>query len=207
MATTSIAVSIAVLAAGLLAVPALAVDKGTPFRPKPIQEYDAKVTFDQVTIAAEPFDTEEKTATAFGKLHLPQYGILPVLVVIENQRSAPIDLRSFLATYRARGGAEIEATPAGDIRFAGEGPRKPKLPGSSPIPLPIPSRGKKNPLADSVVEERAFAAKMIAPGESAHGFVYFQTSYKGAVTLTISGLKDSATAKELFFFELPVTHR
>jgi hypothetical protein len=199
--------SIAAFAASLLTAPALAVDRGTPFRPKPIESYEARITFDQVTIAADPFDTAEKTATAFGKLNLPEYGILPVLIVIENKRSAPIDLKSLLATYRARGGDEIEATPASDIRFAGGGPRKPKLPGSAPIPLPFPTRGKKNPLADSIVEERGFAAKVIAPGESAHGFVYFQTGYKGSVTLTLSGLRDAATAKDLFFFEIPITHR
>jgi hypothetical protein len=177
------------------------------FRPRPASEYEAKVTLDQVTIAAEPYDTEEKSATAFGKLHPPKHGVLPVLLVIENQRQTPLDARQIRVMYRARGEQEIEATPSAEVRYAAGGPTKPKLPGTTPYPIPLPSRRKKGPLSDEVIEERAFAAKMIPPGESATGFVYFQTEWHGGVTITIAGLRDSSTGQELFYFELPLTHR
>ncbi len=188
-----------------IAATAMAADQNAPFRPRPAEEYGAKSTFDQMTIAIEPFDTEEETKLVFKKLHPPRYGVLPVLVVIENNRKDAIDARGLIVRYKARGENEIEATPSQEVRYAGSGPTKPRI--NQPLPVPIPPRSKKNPLSDTVIDERAFAAKMIAPGESAWGFVYFQTEYHGGATIIVSGLRDAPTAQELFFVEIPVTHR
>jgi len=188
-------------------VPALlvAADNPPPFKAKPADEYEAKVALDKVAIAFDPVDTAERQKEVFGKVPLAQFRVLPVLLVIENRRDAPLDIKGMKVLYRPRGGQEVEATPAGDIRFL-DGPSKPNV-ASQPFPIPIPTRGKKSKLADPIIEERAFAAKMIAPGESASGFVYFWTDYHGPVTLTVSGLRDAVAAKDLFFFEVPLTHR
>lgn len=196
------------MAIAFLSIAALGADKAAPFKAKPAADYENKSAFDKVTIAVEPFDTEEKTQQAFGKIHPPRYGVLPVLVVIQNNRATPLDGRLLKFHYKARGEPEIEATPAGEIRFAAGGPTPPKVSGPpSTLPLPVPTRGKKNPLADPILDERAFAAKMIAPGESASGFVYFQTEYHGSATITLSGLRDPVTGQDLFFVEIPITHR
>jgi hypothetical protein len=196
------------LAIAFLSIAALGADKAAPFKPKPAADYEAKSSFDRVTVAAEPFDTEEKTFTAFGKIHPPRYGVLPVLVVIQNDRATPLDGRLLQFRYKVRGEPEIEATPAAEIRYAAGGPSMPKInQPQAPMPLPLPKRSKKNPLSDPVIDERAFAAKMIAPGESASGFVYFQTEYHGGATITLSGLRDPASGQDLFFIEIPITHR
>ncbi|MDX2181810.1 MAG: hypothetical protein SFV18_19610 [Bryobacteraceae bacterium] len=186
-------------------VPVAGADKTPPFKAKPVDDYEAKVALDKVAIAFDPVDTAERQKEIFGKVPLAQFHVLPVLLVIENRRSTPLDLKAMKVLYRPRGGQEIEATPVGDVRFL-DGPSRPNV-ASQPFPIPVPVRGKKSKLADSIIEERAFAAKMIAPGESATGFVYFWTDYHGPVTLTVSGLRDAAEAKDLFFFEVPVTHR
>lgn len=170
-------------------------------------EYEAKANFDQVVIAVDAFDTEEKSKTAFGKLHPPRYSVLPVLLVIENNRKAPLDMKGLRVTYRPRGGQEIESTPSSEVKYEGAGPSRPKMPETTRYPIPLPSRKKKGPLWNDVIDERAFAAKMLAPGESASGFVYFLTEYHGGVTITISGLRDSVTKQDLFFTEIPITHR
>lgn len=196
------------MAIALLSIAAAGADKAAPFKAKPAAEYENKSSFDKVTIAVEPFDTEEETQSAFGKIHPPRYGVLPVLVVIQNDRATPLDGRLLKFHYKVRGEPEIEATPSGEIRFAAGGPAMPKV-GQPPstLPLPVPRRMKKNPLSDPIIDERAFAAKMIAPGESASGFVYFQTEYHGGATITLAGLRDPATGKDLFFVEIPITHR
>lgn len=188
----------------ILSVSALAADKPA-FKPRPMAEYTSKITLDQVTIAVEPFDDDEKRATAFGKVPLGKFDVMPMLVVIENNRKNALDLKRVKITYRPRGSAEIDATPAVDIRFL-DGPSRPSM-GASPFPIPLPARVKKSKLNDPVIEERAFAAKMIAPGETASGFVYFWTSFHGQTTVTLSGLRDALASQDLFFFEVPVSHR
>jgi hypothetical protein len=64
---------------------------------------------------------------------------------------------------------------------------------------------KKNPLAATEIDERGFAARMLPPGESAYGFLYFQTSHRSGAKLFIDGLTDAATGQEFFYFELPLT--
>jgi hypothetical protein len=197
------------LAVAFLSIAVLGADKAPPFKPKPAADFAAKSSFDKVTIGVEPYDTEEKTVAAFGKIHPPRYGVLPVLVVVQNDRGTPLDARLLSFRYKVRGEPEIEATPAQEIRFAAGGPAQPKInQPQAPMPLPLPRRGgKKNPLSDPIIEERAFAAKMIAPGESASGFVYFQTEYHGGAMVTLAGLRDPASGQDLFFVEVPITHR
>lgn len=193
--------------AAVLSQSIAAADKPAPFQAKPAAEYENKVTLDGVTIALDVMDEPEKTSKAFGKVPLAAFDVLPVLVVIENKRPGPLDVKQIRALYRPRGGQEIEATPAAEVRFA-DSPNRPNTsPYPRPYPIPLPERKKKSKLEAPEIEQRAFSARMIAPGESAYGFVYFQTAYHGPVTITVSGLRDAAKNQDLFFFELPLTHR
>jgi hypothetical protein len=45
---------------------------------------------------------------------------------------------------------------------------------------------------------------MLPPGESASGFVYFQTSHRPGSVLYITGIRDAASRRELFYFEIPL---
>ena len=51
---------------------------------------------------------------------------------------------------------------------------------------------------------RAWAAKMLPPGESGHGFFYFRTGHRPGAKLYVTGLMDAATGKDLFYFETPL---
>ena len=62
----------------------------------------------------------------------------------------------------------------------------------------------KNPLQSPVIIERAFSAKMLPPGESAYGFVYFQTGHTRAARLYITGITEAQTSQELFYVEVPL---
>jgi hypothetical protein len=65
-------------------------------------------------------------------------------------------------------------------------------------------KSKKNPLDEWEVEGRALTALMLPPGQSASGFVYFQTVLQPGTTIYLSGLYEAATGKEIFYFELPL---
>lgn len=182
-------------------VTALGADKEKPFQAAPVDSYPCRQTIEKVTIAADPFDKEEKTSQAFGKLNPNRYGILPVLVVIRNEGAAALLLEAVRMEYITDSRDRIEATPACDVPRT-LGSKQPKV-YSAPLPIPRISRGK-NPLAAWEIEGRAFSAKMLPPGESASGFFYFQAPYRAGSVLYVTGIREAASRRELFYFEIPL---
>ncbi|SRR5579883_13972 len=181
---------------------AFAADKEhTVFRPDPASSYPHRQTNDKVTIAADPYVSGDKVHAAFGKLDPYAYGVLPVLVVIQNDSSKTIRLDRIQAVYNGPQGDKVEATPAGDVRYL-QGPNRPRVPAGPTARLPI---GKgKNPLNAWEIEGRAFAAKMLPAGQTASGFFYFQTGLQRGATLYLNGLEDATSGQELFYFEIPL---
>lgn len=175
-------------------------DKGG-FTPPPVSSFENKQTIAGVTVGAKALESDSETKEAFGKVNPYEYGILPVLVMIQNDTKQPIKLDQMQVQYVMPDRTKIDATPAQDVQYT----RGPERPNMSPNPLPIPRRKKKNPLAAFEIESRAFAAKMLLPGESAHGFFYFQTRHRSGSQVYLSGMTEAATGKELFFFEIPLT--
>jgi hypothetical protein len=173
------------------------------FEVKPAASYAHRQTSEKVTIAAQPFETDEQSRDAFGKINPFRYGVLPVLIVIQNDGPDAVKLEQAKFAYIQPDGKQIEATPAQDVRFI----RGTKAPKEIPTPIGIKvKRPPKNPLAEWEIEGRAFAAKMLPAGQSASGFVYFQVDQtSAAASVDISGLANPVTGKELFYFEIPLS--
>lgn len=181
----------------------LAADKPTTFQAKAVEQYANKQTADGVTIAAEAFTTDEQAKTAFGKLNPWRYNILPVLVVIQNKSKNAVRLEKMHFEYQLPDHSRVDSIPASDVKYS-QGPNRPKL-YSGPLGN-LKVGGNKNPLAAPEIEIRAFAAKMLPPGETASGFVYFETDITSAgASVYISGLQDASTGKDLYYFELPLS--
>lgn len=179
-----------------------AADKETStFRAAPAASYEHHQTNDAVTVGVEAYQTPEKQKTAFGKLDLYQHGVLPVLIVIQNDGAQAIRLEDLKVEYLGPTGNHVEATPAGEVRYL-QGPnRPPVVPGPT---SPLPGRIKKSPLNAWEVEGRAFAAKMLPAGQTASGFFYFQTGLQRGSKIYLSGLSEANTAKALFYYEIPL---
>ncbi|WP_031498829.1 hypothetical protein [Bryobacter aggregatus] len=160
----------------------------------------SKITLDQVTIGVEAFDTNEKALKAFGKVDPNKYEVLPVLVVIKNNRKAALRVSPLQVEYIVPGLGKVHALRADEVGSAAGGPSAPNL---GPKPLPFPTRKKKNPLMAAEIEGRAFAARMIAAGESASGFFYFNVRHRTTAKVYVNGLVDSSTSQEIFYFEIP----
>jgi hypothetical protein len=178
-------------------------DKDRPkFENAPAASLASHQTSEKVTIGADVYDTAEKARLAFGKLNPYQYGIVPVLVVIQNDSNQAIRVDRMKVDYVAPDGGHVDATPAQEVRYL-SGPRQPKVV-SGPLPTSGPhiSR-KKNPLDAWEIEGRAFSAKMIPPGQSAGGFFYFQTGHRPGARLYVSGVQEAASGRELLYFEFP----
>jgi hypothetical protein len=186
------------LVASITTAPGL--DKDKKFSPPPLDAIHGKTTNDGVTVAAIPYTTSEQAKPAFGKLNPYEHGILPVLVVIQNDTNKAVKLDRMRIEYIDRDRERIENTPAAEVPYA-KGPRKPTI---GPGPIPGINIKKKNPLAAEEIEMRAWAAKMLPPGETAHGFVYFRTGHRPGAKLYITGMEDAGSGKELFYFEVPL---
>ena len=181
---------------------AFAADKEKPaFHVLPARDYPNHQTSEKITIAASVIETDEQAQPAFGKNHPYRYGILPVLVVIQNDSAQAVRVESLKAEYVMPDRARIENTPAQDLRFLKSG----KKPTMVPTPIGGVKIGKnKQPLSGWEIEGRAFTARVIAPGQSASGFFYFQSGHRSGSTLYLSGLQDATTNKDLLYFEIPL---
>lgn len=177
--------------------------KDAPFRPEPADAFAARQTIQGLTIGVQPFDDSEEAKTAFGKLNPYEHGVLPVLVVMKNDGKETVRFDRMQVMYVAPRGRKVDATPAADVLYLKAGGR-PKV-SNSPIPTGAPRiKISKNPLKNDVIIERGFAAKMLPPGDSAHGFFYFQTGHSRGTSLYVSGITEAGSGKELFFFEIPL---
>jgi hypothetical protein len=182
------------------AIPVLAGGKERPkFEPGPASNYETRLTISNITIAAVPFVRQSQVEQAFGKLDPNRQGVLPVLVIIQNDTNQTIALDRIKVGLVTVDHDRVDATPAADLKYLA-GPNQPKV-YSSPIPG---MSGKKNPLAAWEIEGRAFSARMLASRESANGFFYFRAPYRGGSTLYVTGLREASSGKELFYFDIPL---
>jgi hypothetical protein len=180
----------------------VAADKETPFKAGPAASYPSHQSNAQITIGADAYVTLEKVKTAFGKVDPNQFGVLPVLVVIQNDSDKAIRLDRLKVEYVGANHEHVDATPAREVRYL-KGPDRPNVM-TGPTGTPKVLKGKKNPLDAWEIEGRSFSAEILPPGQSASGFFYFQTALQHGSTVYINGLYEAATSKELFYFELPL---
>jgi hypothetical protein len=171
------------------------------FAPGPASSYKGSQTAEKISIAAVPFLSEEQVHSAFGKVDPNHYGVLPVLVILENGTGKALRL-NLQADYVAPDSKHVDATPASDVTFIGGSGKAPRMPGTSP--LPFPRKEKKGPLNIWEIEGRAFTAKLLPLGEKVYGFFYFQTEYRPGSTLYLTGISDASTGKEFLYFEVPL---
>ncbi len=159
-------------------------------------------TADQVTVGAKSFNKPELTEEAFGKKTNPlKYGVLPVLVVIENKGRNALDLQNLEVNLVASDGRHASAVPPDQLFNVG---RPTKRPGINPVPIPFPTSRKKNPLEAPEIVTRAFIAKVLPPGDSASGFFYFEAKPEGGDKLYLNGIREARSGQELLYFEFPL---
>ncbi|MBZ5581645.1 MAG: hypothetical protein LAQ30_05460, partial [Acidobacteriia bacterium] len=131
------------------------------------------------------------------------HGVLPVLVVIQNDSNKTIRLDRLEVQYNVPNGKKIEATPAKDVRYL-QPPRQPGVIGGPAGKVKVLA-ARKNPLNSPDIEARAMTAQMLPAGQSASGFFYFQTALQPGATIYLNGLAEAGPeGKELFYFEIPL---
>ncbi len=195
-------------AALIVLIPCLALAFGDKkddrkFDPGPASSYATRQTNDHVTVAAVPFTSDDQVRAAFGKHNPNQYGILPVLVIVQNDLDEPLRLSALQAQFIHADGRHIESIPPADVPSISA--REPKEGPGAPGPrLPIPLPKHKNPLSGWEIEGRSFTAQMLPPHESAQGFFYFQTRLLPGAGIYLTGMQGARTGKGIIYFEIPL---
>src|ERR1039458_1165121 len=94
-----------------------AADKETPFKAAPAASYANHQSNAQITIGVDPYVTLDKVQLAFGKLQPNRYGILPVLVVIQNRKHKGLRPGPPKGQIPGPNPGANETTPAKDVRY------------------------------------------------------------------------------------------
>jgi hypothetical protein len=157
---------------------------------------------EQVTIAADPYDTAEK-AKVF-TINFAEHGFLPVFFIVTNDGDQPVSIMNMKIKLITGNGSKLTPIGSDDLyrRLS-----NPQAKTSSNIPLPLPHRVKGGVTKQEMdeIESSQFAAKAVEPHSTQAGFFYFDVAdlnspLRGA-TIDISGVND-AKGTELLFFEI-----
>jgi hypothetical protein len=172
----------------------LIVGQGT-VRARDLTSYTARDTHEGITIAAEPYDKDqtEKIKTAFGKGDPRESNALPVYLVIFNPTKDALKLEGMsISLEDANGrkfaqiaGIDLEQRMRGSVVVKGNKVKTVRKPASA-------------------ITEQELLVKMVPPGETIGGFVYFDNAPKSASgsTVFLNGLKWASSGKELLYFEI-----
>jgi hypothetical protein len=140
-----------------------------------------------IAISAEAYDKDQivrpKQSSA----------VLPVYLVVSNPTKDALKLEALTVTlegpdrrkYPRISGVDVEQWFQGSVVFKRGKPTTPNK----------PLQG---------ITDQEFLVKMVPPGDTIRGFMYFADSPKSAagLTLVLTGLKWASSGKELLFFEL-----
>jgi hypothetical protein len=196
-----------VLLTALLSPPASASDH-TPPRVQPATDFAAVEVHkdEKLAIAAEPYDTRDKTALF--RVDYLTHGVMPIRLIVTNNSDRPISLRDARIIFVTANGDRIQAAEPEDVERLMT--RKEREGSKIPMPGPLPSIHLKPKASDKEIEQDfdnfEFQALVVEPHTTQAGFLFYDLSglnhpLKGGI-LNLHTIKD-ADGKELFYFEIP----
>jgi hypothetical protein len=166
----------------------------------PIESYPARVTLGAITIAADPYPTDERSYTAFDVKDLNSHGYFPVHVIIQNSSPNYVTIRTRKIVLETNGGQQLYTTSATivvqDVIKAGFVSKLPKMKSHNQST----STKTGSPLLDFTNKE--LTNRQVEPGAVSDGFIFFYTPepkkslFEGS-KLLIPELIDEGTRKTL----------
>jgi hypothetical protein len=174
----------------------------------PIESYPARISQGGVTIAADPYSTDEKSYSAFDVRDLNSRGYFPIHIILNNDSQMLLTIRTREITLITASGQQLYTTPA---TIVVEDVLKSALRKKFPLIKShdkAPSTKTGSPLSDFTGKE--ITNKIIEPGAAADGFLFFftPTPQKNPLkegTLIIPKLEDEGTHKALGPFSIPLS--
>jgi hypothetical protein len=173
----------------------------------PIESYPARTTLGGVTIAADPYSTNDKSFSAFDVRDLNSRGYFPVHIIIRNDSKTLLTVRTRNVVLITASGQQLYTTPATvvveDVVKAG---RRKKFPLMKSHDLSTSTK-PGSPLSDFTGKD--ITNKMIDPGTVSDGFLFFFTPTPkknpfAESTLLFPKLEEESTHKTLGPFSIPL---
>jgi len=172
----------------------------------PIESYPARTTVGEITIAADPYVTDEQSYKAFDYKKLNSKGYFPIHVIIQNATQDFLLVRTrnvVLITESAQHVFTIPATAVAEDLF--EGSSLDKMSGASRADSASGTYG--TPLSDFT--DKDLTNKLLEPGKVSGGFLFFfnpnpkKNIFAGG-TLFIPKLEEEGTRKSIGPFSIPL---
>jgi hypothetical protein len=142
-----------------------------PVRLLPIESYPSQVTTGGITIAADPYPTDEKSYTAFDIKDLNSRGYFPLNIIIRNQTANYVQVRTQNIVLLTSDAQSLYATSSTllveDVIKAGFISKLPKM---SSHDQTVSTR-EGSPLIDFTTKE--LKNEPIDPGATINGFLFF----------------------------------
>jgi hypothetical protein len=187
---------------------------------RPTESYQLTTERNALFIAVHPVTDSAEIEEAF-RTNLLEKGILPILVVVENRnpltsfvlaknKVAVVNVASLETTTSQRRRVTSDI-PGAAVATAGAAALS--LPGAAALSLPLVVVGLKIMSDAQVIAhnlgEKEFYSRTVAPGQKAHGYIYFQLP-RGTTALEHHQLLveavDSSTG-ETVRFDFPLEYR
>jgi len=161
-------------------------------------------TNDKVAIAADPYDTAEKSKVF--TINFRTHDYLPIFFVVTNDGDQPISIANMQITLTTANRDKLTPADPDDIFRRLSNPQA----NTHPIPVPIPQKKAKGGVTQKErdeVESSRFAAKAVEPHTTQSGFLFFDVQdvpepLVGA-HIYVTGV-DDAKGTELMYFEIPM---
>jgi hypothetical protein len=160
---------------------------------------------DHITIAAEPFDTEDKVKIF--KVNYLKYGFMPIRVIVSNDGDRPISLNEARIHFISAHGDKIQAAEPDDVERRVNS--KDKMGKNIPIgPIKLHTKPSvPNGKIEQDFNALEYAALAVEPHTTRAGFLFYDMDGLGSnplhgAKLVLRTLRD-ADGKELFYFEIP----
>jgi hypothetical protein len=169
----------------------------------PIESYPARISVQDITIAADPYSDDEKSFLAFDVKHLNSQGYFPIHVIVQNNTPDFLIVRTRNILLIAADGQKLYSTPISvlveDI-FKASSINKISRDPSGAIKA-------GSPLSD--FSGKDLTNKLIDPGKVSDGFLFFfnadpkKNLFAGS-TLLIPKLEEEGTKKSFGPFSIPL---
>jgi hypothetical protein len=160
---------------------------------------------EKVAIAADPYDTPEKTKIF--SVDFREHGYLPVFFVVTNDGEQPISIANMEVKLITANRSKLTPASPEDIYRRLSNPRANT---NSPVPFPIPRKKVKGTVSKKEMDEiesSEFAARAVEPHTTQSGFLYFDV---GGISAPLEGAHIDVTritdakGNELMYFEIPL---
>jgi len=158
----------------------------------PIESYPARMELGGITIAADPYNTDEKSQSAFDVKNLNSRGYYPVHVIIQNHSEKFMSIRTRNVLLITSSGRQLYTTPATVVAQDVTGSVSTKT---------------GSPLSDFT--EKELTNRTVDPKAVADGFIFFFTpesrnDFFAGSTLYIPKLEEEGSRKPLGPFSIPL---